>query len=302
MEYQANCADELSTTRVTVGSESEYSTRASYELIHAPASGTKFNQYIQLGVPSAVIPLQTGENKFSIRISIPKVCQATYTVTVNKQPSSGFVVGDPQFAGLRGQMFQVHGVSGEIYNIISDRHVQVNARFVYLNAGSCPIIDGRRAHGCWSHPGSYLGEIGIKTSNGDRIRILSGHAKEGFEEVTINDRQLPVGATIELPCPEDGHSIGFITMNTTHLVTIEVSDFRLELENSDLFINQRVVVTNWENLHSHGLLGQTWRRKVYPNSSMKYIEGKIDDYVVRGRDLFGDEFIYNQFRDLTREY
>lgn len=194
----------------------------------------------------------------------------------------------------------------------------MNSRFVFLEKGSCPILQGRRAHGCWSHPGSYLGEIGIKTSNGDEVRIQSGHAREGFERVSINDRPLPVGASVELPSPDSDLPAGRLTFNSSHVVSIHVGAFLIEFENSDLFVNQRVRVTDWNQLKdAHGLLGQTWKGKVYSHgggqvsaglsrvrgasggTGLRYIEGSIDDYLVRGRDIFGQSFFFNQFRDLT---
>jgi hypothetical protein len=308
--YASNIGVEAVSTRVRIDSAAApvAVATATFELIYASADGgAPFRQYLQLNQPSALLPLTSGTNTLSIHVSVPATCTSTYTVSLHKAGSSGFVVGDPQFTGLRGQQFQVHAASGEVYNIISDRHVQVNCRFVYLDGGNCPILHGRRAHGCWSHPGSYLGEIGIKTSNGDQIRVLSGHAREGFERVTINDRPVPVGVDIELPFPDEGEagpvSAGMLSFNSSHLLTIQVSNFRIELENSDLFINQRVRVIDWPTLHAHGLLGQTWKGRIYrsPNGGgHRHIEGTIDDYLVRGKNIFGEDFTFNQFRDLTQ--
>jgi len=47
-------------------------------------------------------------------------------------------------------------------------------------------------------------------------------------------------------------------------------------------------------LSSHGLLGQTWQNKRY-SSSLKVIQGEVDDYVVADDDIFGTQFLYNQF-------
>ena len=347
--YQCNCGSAITQTQIAIDSTSEERDTATFELNYTPASGTPVHQYLNLAQPSQSLQLAAGTNTFSVSISVPSTCTATYTVDCQKSSDSGgFVVGDPQFTGLRGQQFQIHGVAGEVYNIISSaqfncqwrkRHMQewgggewharsvahsvlfsviaVNSRFVFLEKGSCPILHGRRAHGCWSHPGSYLGEIGIKTSNGDEVRIQSGHAREGFERVAINDRPLPVGATVELPSPDSDLPAGRITFNSTHVVSVHVGAFLIEFENSDLFVNQRVRVMDWSQLKdAHGLLGQTWKGKVYNHgrsgstgpgwmrdaaggTGLRYIEGSIDDYLVRGRDIFGQEFFFNKFRDLT---
>jgi len=41
-------------------------------------------------------------------------------------------------------------------------------------------------------------------------------------------------------------------------------------------------------------LGQTHQSKVYPTAT-RYIEGTVDDYAVGEDDIFGDEFVFNQF-------
>jgi len=201
----------------------------------------------------------------------------------------GEVVGDPQFQGLRGQNYQVHGVSGEIYNIVSDADLQYNSRFVFLEEGECPVIHGRRQKACWSHPGSYLGELGLKTRSGDRVHVISGPAAFGFQSLTVNGRELLVDDSVLLA---DG--AGSVSRNSSHLATVHVGDWSFEFENSDLFVNQRVRVADVRRLRSHGLLGQTWRDDTYPNA-IRYVQGTVDDYVIRDGDIFGDNFVYNAF-------
>jgi len=48
-------------------------------------------------------------------------------------------------------------------------------------------------------------------------------------------------------------------------------------------------------LAGHGLLGQTHSTKVYPGTT-RYIEGSVDDYVIGDDDVFGTDFVYNQFQ------
>ena len=52
------------------------------------------------------------------------------------------VLGDPMFTGLLGQVYQVHGMDGAVYNLISEPACQVNARFVFLSSGVCPTVQG----------------------------------------------------------------------------------------------------------------------------------------------------------------
>lgn len=61
-----------------------------------------------------------------------------------------------------------------------------------------------------------------------------------------------------------------------------------------MFVNQRVRVSDARGLRAHGLLGQSWSTKTY-NNALKYVQGAVDDYVIRDSELFGDNFVYNQF-------
>lgn len=234
------------------------------ECLTANCGGMKANDYCLY---------DGGSNNF-------KVC------AVQECPPPG-VDGDPQFVGLRGQSYQVHGVAGEVYNIVSDADLQYNSRFVFLDRGDCPVINGQKLPGCYSHPGSYLGELGLKTRTGDRIKIVSGPAADGFAAIELNGRYLDIGENVDL-----AGSIGSIVRINTHQVQVKVGIWEFVFENSDRFINQRVKVTDSRQLRSHGLLGQTWRDTVYPNP-IKYIQGAVDDYVIREGDLFGSNFLYN---------
>jgi hypothetical protein len=113
---------------------------------------------------------------------------------------NGSGLGDPQFHGFAGQSFQVHGVDGSIYSIISDELLQLNARFDYLDHGVCPSHNQGNGDGanCWSHPGSYFGLLTFQTSNGDRLRIAAGSAVDGFESVVFNGKEIDISITINV--------------------------------------------------------------------------------------------------------
>jgi hypothetical protein len=78
------------------------------------------------------------------------------------------------------------------------------------------------------------------------------------------------------------------------MVSVSIGSWKFDFENSDLFVNQRVQVKNFKSLRAHGLLGQTWKDTTYA-SVLKFIEGQVDDYVIRGGDIFGDEFVFNTY-------
>jgi len=204
------------------------------------------------------------------------------------------------FAGLRGQSYQVHGLDGAVYNLISDQHQQVNTRFVFLNGPRlCPVMPstGTRSTSCWSHPGSYLGELGIKTSGGDRILLVAGPALKGFSSLTLNGNSVKLGSEMDLYDANSRFVCGNLIANNTHEVQVTVGVFTITVENIDGFLNLRSVRVDsesWNRLTSHGLLGQTWQNKRY-SGRVKEIEGEVDDYVVHDNDIFGDNFVFNQF-------
>ena len=214
---------------------------------------------------------------------------------------NGGVVGDPQFVGLRGQSFQVHGMDGAVYALISDPHTQVNTRFVFLDGPRpCPVLPstGKPAATCWSHPGSYLGELAVKTSAGDRVHIVAGSAAEGFGAVTVNGKPLAVGRNHALHHLNNNVPAGTVLHNNTHELTLRCSYFALTVENIDGFVNLRslaVLDGAWPRLQAHGLLGQTWQWKRY-SGAVKEIEGEVDDYVVSGADdIWSDSFLFSRF-------
>jgi len=212
--------------------------------------------------------------------------------------AGGSVIGDPLFSGLRGQIFQVHGVANEVYNLISTPSMQMNSRFVFLNEGECAIINGKRQRsGCYSHPGSYLGEVAIKTSGNDRLHIVSGDAEEGFSSVTVNGKQLFEGDNVELRALDSEFS-GSVQRKNSHMLIVELSKFTFIITNSDMFVNQEVAfpsISVIADQKAHGLLGQTWRTTIYPSSKIKEIEGTVGDYRTPDQDIWSDDFVYNRF-------
>lgn len=242
-------------------------------------------------VASSTIPLEVtqGTSCNYVQIVVTCSCKNTYLLKFCRKPPSG-TKGDPIFSGLLGQgqqqkhtahihiqvnkvhlrsvadfplcffvflfsEFQIHGVANEVYNVISDPVMQMNSRFVFLDHGACPILNGRRAHACWSHPGSYLGEIGIKTNGGDRVHISSGSARHGFKRITLNGRDLeydevmPIASdnsvwnnqsSTDLLRSDDSYDNlmdSWIVRNSTHLVTVQLSNYIFQIENSDHFLN-----------------------------------------------------------------
>lgn len=225
-------------------------------------------------------------------------CSYAY-IAILRSPSTCCtgVCGDPQFKGLRGQSFQVHGIDGAVYNLISAADFSVNSEFRFLTGPrACPIIPttGKRSVACWSHDGSYLGNLAIATASGEHILIQSGDAKTGFSSVTVDGKSLELNEVVSF-------SKGSIVLNSTHEITVSVGQFEIEVENNNEFLNLRsvrVAASEWhklaENGGVHGLLGQTWQNKRY-SGKVKEIEGDVDDYVIESNDVFSHEFVHSRF-------
>lgn len=172
--------------------------------------------------------------------------------------------------------------------------MQLNTRFVFLGeARDCPVLPstGHRSSACWSHKGSYMAEIALKTGTGTRLHIVAGSATGGFERVSLDGAELVAGSNSSLS------PSGSVLLHNHLELSLVCGDYALGIENIDGFVNLRsvtVLTGRWSRLASHGLLGQTWRSARY-SGPVKEIEGEVDDYVIADNDVFGDEFVFNQF-------
>ena len=201
-------------------------------------------------------------------------------------PSSSSVLGDPSFQGLLGQRFQVHGIDGQVYNLVHEAGTTLNARFVFLSSGRCPLLPD--AANCWSHNGSYLGELGVRTSGGDRVVIHSGSAERGFSNVSFNGAELRV---------RDAVKAGQVSVRYVSAFTLllRVGRFELQVDNSDHFLNiASFAVVDWDGIAAHGLLGQTWRARSTPGHDVKAVEGWVEDYAEIDNELLGQRFTFLQ--------
>ena len=179
----------------------------------------------------AIVAAQEGPQcTYLLTVQTDLVCGPAFQSTSPESSSTAAarVIGDPQFMGLRGQSFQVHGIDGAVYNLIVDHGMMLNARFRYLSAGRCAAFPG--ASNCWSHPGSYLGEIGVVSAGGAKLHVMSGSWQHGFDSVTLDGVVLSVGANTSAA----GMDVALLTAYT---LRVRVGNFDLLLENSDRFVN-----------------------------------------------------------------
>ena len=204
---------------------------------------------------------------------------------------AGAVLGDPHFIGLRGQSYQVHGIDGAVYSMVRDNTgVRINALFVFLSSGRCPPAH-TISTACWTHPGSYLAEVGVRSAGGAELRVTSGAAEHGFSSVVLNGVAVAVGDEVTVPL--DDLSLHYAS---THSLTLSVGNYRVTLHNSDFFVNLAAFsVRDWAALASqrcHGLLGQTWRVPLHSDRLTALpIAGSVDDYAEANNELLGGAFV-----------
>jgi len=239
-------------------------------------------------------------NKFSVQlydIIFPGPNTSSYSFTIVRRAPA--IVGDPQISGLQGQDFQVHGIPDEIFNMITYPNLQVNARFVYLSEGACH--DNFTA--CFAHPGTYISEEGIRLGK-DKIHVVAGSFKRGLT-VSVNGQKITSAKTAV--------RLGSVELVNHRRVVIKTPIMAITISNSDKFLNQETALFDQkllalgaerrsllvgESFHPevplHGLQRQTWRNVEYP-SGLEY-EGSISDYHVTSGNLFGAEFLFNQYK------
>jgi len=238
----------------------------------------------------------------------------------NLFPVDSGAIGDPQFRGLSGQNYQIHGIDGGVYSIISEKYFQLNAKFKFLSEGQCPNYKNNsiKAENCWSHPGSYFGSLAFMTNKGDKILVEAGSGVNGFQLITVNNKTININNNnnnnIEWPIVingklnniDDDNSSSFepfkLTIIDSHHLSFEYSLWSLLVDNSDQFLNLATVsISSWSQLidkvQPHGLLGQTWKvlRGDQRGEEVSEIAGRVDDYLESNNEIFGHSTMFNKF-------
>ena len=113
------------------------------------------------GVSSVLPPASSSTGVFSMSSSATGPASSSTARSSSAASSSSSaartssVLGDPQFIGLRGQSYQVHGIDGGVYSLISDPLIQLIGRFPFLSENSshpCLLdaITQQAMYVCWS--------------------------------------------------------------------------------------------------------------------------------------------------------
>jgi len=225
------------------------------------------------------------------------------------------VSADPQFVGLQGQQFQVHGMPDEFFNLITSPDMQLNSRFTYLASGQCSYNNTE----CWTHPGTYVDQLGFMF-NGINVKLVAGPHHKGLRG-WINDAEIHTHQRIVL---NPTNSTDEIVLSHPHHDTVTVSTplFTIEITNSDWFFNFNLVChatdilrsgrfmhfignsrphegvtvhgTKYPSYQLHGLVGQTWKNARYP--AKRFYEGEVDDYMMLDHQLFSSDSSFNLFK------
>jgi len=209
------------------------------------------------------------------------------------------IAGDPRITGLQGQDFQVHGTPNEYFNLITSSDLQVNSRFIYLDAAKCDNFTA-----CFSHPGTYIDEVGVFMGS-DRIRVVAGGIETAArvylnsKEVFVTDERVKVGSMsvlfnnrrrIVIKTQKVSLSIamsdGFFNVDTSLLATAL-------LDEGSKFITYDGSYSQEPNTVMHGLIGQTWRNNLYAGE--REYEGSVADYQVTD-GLWGHDFYFNLYK------
>jgi len=229
----------------------------------------------------------------------------------NPQTAGGLEIhGDPHFRGWLDQDYTITGAPGVVYNIITDPWVQYNTRFIWYGDvyhGYDPV-----AQKPYDANVTYVGEVGFKfhweDNSEDRVRL-----EVGDHIVDLNGAHIIQDKPPRTFGPNGECSIA----QTKKYVDLVTPRFRARFFRAGSatkpYFNQRVEITDWPNIHAHGLLGQTWkheqRQGIDRNAiwwghqagvdfifqTADFLEGRLIDYAISEDNVFGDSFTFNLY-------
>lgn len=198
--------------------------------------------------------------------------------------------GDPHLIGFDGEKYDVMGEGGQIYNMLSDKGVQYNTRF----------IDWGKPDGNGVQP-TVIGEAGIQVGKNLVYFDRSGSAP------TVNGEPLGKDEKVDLGNGQ------FAAWNGEKL-TVKTEEYSISLAVKDKaneggYLDSTVTLNDGVNpladgVAAHGLLGQTadgvagHRVGGDGNQNIEkqggsVIDGVVDDY--RVDNLWDNDFQYNRF-------
>ena len=247
------------------------------------------------------------------------------------KPTSG-THADPTLLGVRGQQYTVHVEAGHVYNLITEPHLLVNARYIDIT-----VLDQRGKPTGETALG--IVEIGLLTRTGHQLYLQTGAGEKevvGFARVSLNQQTMNVEDQAHIDNAEEStHEVDssstttnslatttpsanteLLAYNNTHTFTILTPTWYLTLIDTPRGIVPKAALHHPITVAAHGLIGQTWRdkrtgrlhehgemgrggvgaaREEGQEGSMAVLEGSMEDYRVKDGALFSSLCEFNLY-------
>ena len=221
-------------------------------------------------------------------------------------PAAATVLGDPFFTGFHGQRsFQVHGVPGAVFNVLTAPELQLNSLFKFIDHGeamsAAEMNKARRlsfarlpATQPWSHPGTYLSQVGLKLGALELV-IVAGPYTAGVASVTVrgeNSKQLAIGDSVSW-CDSS------LTWVDASHVKVQTPLLTFTIVNADGFFNldQARLLSTKAHSQLDGLLGQSADPQWAAGKGREWEEHMLMDYLVIEEEKPAQELLLsNEFR------
>ena len=239
---------------------------------------------------------------------ISNVATVDFFITAGAVGGGGTVKGDPSFSGFHGQAaYQVHGIPGEVFNILTAATLQVNALFAFIDRGealtSAQMAKAR--HGVqgelpvtqpWSHPGTYLSQLGIKLGNISLFLQAGPYAEGILTSTLLSGESLQVG----LPVSDGALSV---RKEGSHSVQVRHGLVSFRVVNSDGFFNieDAELLTTAAFKGLDGLLGQSADPSWNAGKGEEFERHMTVDYWVASADSIIGTLFSNEFRATKAE-
>ena len=249
--------------------------------------------------PSSSAALSSADPSSSLSPSSSVLPSSSFGPAPSSSTAIGQAYSDPRIVGFWGQNQYVAGEDGGVYSMLLDERVAVNARFVLLNASDihCPT---QLSTYCVAEKGTYFGEVGVVTSNGDRFEVVAGSAEVGFSVVRLNGKALIYEAqssTARVRSADGTQTENGLTVLLTSNRSLEfsVGIYSIRLDVVDRYMDFVSVNTNcWacllEDVRPDGLLGRTWDSSVeHPTD-----DEAVEQYRETNGQLLGCNFVVPQ--------
>ena len=248
-------------------------------------------------------------------ISCPYTPTGPVVLSAFTTPNAGTVSGDPAFVGLHGQRFQVHGIPGRHFALISTPTVQLSATFTMIEDGQAMTAGQMRQARtlrevqqasasspsaryplpittAFSHSGTFLGVAAIQVA-GRRLLAKAGPYVQGISSVELDGVRLQVS-----PTPIQVAPGAYLTHATPHTLTVDTDELSFTLVNSDTFFNIQEATLNrpyTDDQSIDGLLGQTADPQWQVSNSQEFKDHLIYDYLIASSDIFSTDFNSNRY-------